>query len=110
MWENNIKLIKNNKLEIKPYVTYNVKELANFFPNNINPTWIEALKTNAVMMAQRKHKMNIQILLVAAIAFAIIMGSIMIFLKVYHVPDPQVIVQTVEAGVKVAQANASIMV
>lgn len=107
-WKKKIDVLKGLKLEVKTYAAYNVRDLADFFPNNINPTWIEALKTNAVMMAQKRNKMNMQLLIVAAIAFAIIVGALLIFLKVYHQPAPQVIVQTIETGVQLANGSVTV--
>jgi len=99
-----VQQIQNHQIEVKPYKTYKVHELAFMFPFNISPVYVDAKVTNAVNRMLKKEKLKKEFMIYAAMAVLIIVVAIVIFLKVIKTPEPQVIIKTVETGVMAAGA------
>lgn len=101
--------LKELKIEIKPYKTYRVHELAYMFPNNISPVYVDAKVTNAVNRRMMKMRMDQKMWIYIGFGALLIVLAIVIVFKVIKQPEPQVIIKTIETGVVAAQTAASNM-
>lgn len=102
-----IKTLKEMKIQIRPFKTYSVHDLAFMFPNNISPIYVDAKVQNAVTREIKKKALQKELLLYGGISVLIVVMSLIIFLKVYKGDqcDPQIIIRTVETGVQAVQQN-----
>lgn len=105
----NVDKLAKLKIDVKPYKSYGLKELADFFPNNISPVYIDAKVTNATNRLVNKMKLNSQFLIYAGIAALLVVTAIVILVKVLPQQqcDPKVIVQTIETGVQLANSTTT---
>jgi hypothetical protein len=78
-----IEKIKSHKIEIKPYKTYKIHELASMFPFNQTPNYIRAKVVNAETRARKRagnKEIALKFMIVGAITFFIIViAAIMLF-------------------------------
>lgn len=97
--------VKSVSVELKPYKTYKVNELAFMFPNNISPVYVHAKVQSAVNRKISKLKMQNQLLIYGAIAFLIIIIGAAIAYKFYAPCNPQVIIQSMTQPGVIAATN-----
>jgi len=99
-----IEVAKKMEIKVMPFKTYKVHELAYMFPNNISPVYMDAKVTNAVNRVLKKEKTKKEFLIYAAVAVLILVIAAYMLLKLFKSPEPQVIVKTIETGVRVSQS------
>lgn len=92
--------IRDEGISIEPWKTYNIKELADLFPNNINPSFITLKVDNAVNRQRKADKFRQQMLITGAIAFFIVVIGGVIALKFIGATNPEVTVQLAQGGVQ----------
>jgi len=102
--------LEGMELKLKPFKTYRMHELANMFPNNISPVYVDAKVTDAVNSEVKKRKLNNQLVLYFGLAAFLIIIGIMIFLKVYQTPQPEVIVKVVESGLQTVATSGNVTI
>ena len=104
--------LMKNGIEIKPYKTYGFKELANFYPNNISPVYIDAKVENAKRREIAKLGLNQKMWMYVGFgALLICLGIVVIYrlIKTGECPPPQVIVKTIETGTQYVMSNSTIV-
>ena len=100
---------KMDNVKIMPYKTYKMYDLASMFPFNISPVYIDAKIQSAVNKLVRKIRMNQQMIFYAG--FFVVCAAIagVIIFKMMNNPDPTVIIETLDAGVKVANVSKGVI-
>lgn len=89
-----IEKIGQLEIDIKPWKSYKLMELQNLFPFNVNSDFIEAITEEEINLAIKKLKKKealYKLLMVGAIAFAIIVGILLLFFMVVDIPSKEVV-------------------
>jgi len=95
--------LQNYSFKVRPFKTYKVHELAQMFPNNISPVYVDQKVQSTVfrrIKMLQKRMLNNQLIIYSAIAVLIIVIAGVIAYRYLKAGDPTVVVQTVDAGVQ----------
>ena len=91
-FNNMIQELQELEINIMPYKTYKMHDLASMFPANISPLFVKSKVTNAEIRARKKamdKETTLKFLLVGAIAFFIIAIAAIMLLKFVKGPSCQ---------------------
>jgi hypothetical protein len=100
-----IKKVKELKIKVYPIKVYNISDLGNMFPYNINPVFIEGAIIEEVNKKMRAMNVSRTMWITIAIVIMLILIGVGFGYKMLTGGQQEVIIKTIQTGVETVKTN-----